>query len=107
MSAPIRWRTIGRGAFALVAVLPAFTPARAQQPTALQVLEGAGARYRGSNAVCASFVQERSTQVRCYGDLIRRHREEHAQAWLTAALQEALADGAIEPVLQRFLRQPA
>jgi DDE superfamily endonuclease len=53
------------------------------------------------------FEQERSAQVRCYGDLIRRHREEHAQAWLRAALQEALADGAIEPVLQRFLRQPA
>jgi hypothetical protein len=53
------------------------------------------------------FVQERSTQVRCYGDVLRRHREEHAQAWLTAALQEALASGAIEPVRQRFLRQPA
>lgn len=53
------------------------------------------------------FAQERSAQLRCYGDLIRRHREEHAEAWLTAALQEALAGGAIEPVLQRFLRQPA
>jgi len=53
------------------------------------------------------FVQERSAHLRCYGDLLRRHREEHAQAWLTAALQEALAGGAIEPVLQRFLRQPA
>jgi hypothetical protein len=53
------------------------------------------------------FVQERSAQVRCYGDLIRRHREEHAEAWLTAALKEALASGAIEPVLQRFMRQPA
>ena len=52
------------------------------------------------------FAHERSAQVRCYGDLIRRHREEHARAWLTAALQEALAGGAIEPVLQRFLRQP-
>ena len=53
------------------------------------------------------FAQERSAQVRCYGDVIRRHREEHARAWLTAALQEALASGSIEPVLQRFLRQPA
>jgi len=53
------------------------------------------------------FAHERSAQVRCYGDLIRRHREEHAQAWLTAALQEALVTGSIEPVLQRFLRQPA
>ena len=24
------------------------------------------------------FVQERSAQIQCYGDLIRRHREEHA-----------------------------
>lgn len=53
------------------------------------------------------FACERSAQVRCYGDVIRRHREEHAEAWLRAALQEALAGGAIEPVLQRFLRQPA
>jgi hypothetical protein len=53
------------------------------------------------------FVQERSAQIQCYGDLMRRHREEHARAWLTAALQEALATGQIEPVLQRYLRQPA
>jgi hypothetical protein len=53
------------------------------------------------------FVQERSAQIRCYGDLIRRHREEQARAWLTAALQEALTTGEIEPVLQRYLRQPA
>jgi hypothetical protein len=53
------------------------------------------------------FVQERSAQIQCYGDLIRRHRDEHARAWLTAALQEALATGQLEPVLQRFLRQPA
>lgn len=50
------------------------------------------------------FAQERSAQIQCCGDLIRRHREEHARAWLTAALQETLASGAIEPVLQRFLR---
>jgi len=53
------------------------------------------------------FAQERSPQLRCYGDLIRRHREEHAQAWLTAALQEVLATGAVAPVLQRFLRPVA
>jgi hypothetical protein len=50
------------------------------------------------------FVQERSPQIQCYGDLIRRHRDEHARDWLTAALQEALATGAIQPVLQRYLR---
>jgi hypothetical protein len=53
------------------------------------------------------YTEERSAQVRSYGDLIRRHREEHATAWLTAALQEAITTGAVEPVLRRFLRQPA
>jgi len=53
------------------------------------------------------YAQERSPQVRCYGDLIRRHREEHARAWLTAAIQEAMATGQVENVLKRFLRQPA
>jgi len=53
------------------------------------------------------LAQERSPQIRCYGDLIRRHQEEHAKAWLSAALQEALATAKIEPVLQRFLGQPA
>jgi hypothetical protein len=50
------------------------------------------------------FACERSTQIRCYGDLIRRHREEHARAWLTAAITLALQVGSAEPVLARFLR---
>jgi DDE superfamily endonuclease len=50
------------------------------------------------------FETERSAQVKSYGDLIRRHRDEHAQAWLTEAIQMALSTGAIEPVLERFLR---
>jgi hypothetical protein len=53
------------------------------------------------------FAQERSAPIRCYGDLMRRHREEHAQAWLTAALPQAQAGEAIAIVRQRFLRQPA
>jgi hypothetical protein len=53
------------------------------------------------------YAQERSPRLRTYGDLIRRHREEHAEAWLTAALRETLSTGEIEPVLRRFLRQPA
>jgi len=53
------------------------------------------------------FVHERSAQIQCYGDLIRRHRDEHARDWLTAALHEVLAHGAIEPVLQRYLGQSA
>ncbi len=32
--------------------------------------------------------EERSAQIRSYGDLLRRHREEHAEAWLTAALRQ-------------------
>ncbi len=53
------------------------------------------------------FEQERSPQIKCYGDVIRRHRDEHARDWLTSALQMVLETGAIEPVLERFLRQAA
>jgi Transposase DDE domain len=53
------------------------------------------------------LIQERSAQVKCYGDIIRRHQEEHAREWLTGALQRALETGAIEPVLQRCLRETA
>jgi len=53
------------------------------------------------------YAEERSAHCRTLGDVIRRHREEHAASWLTAALQEVLATGAVAPVLQRFLRQPA
>ena len=51
------------------------------------------------------FIQERCAQVKCYGDIIRRHQEEHARDWLIGALQMALETGAIEPALQRFLRE--
>jgi hypothetical protein len=51
------------------------------------------------------FIQERAAQVKCYGDIIRRHQEEHAREWLTGALQMVLETGAIAPVLQRFLRE--
>jgi DDE superfamily endonuclease len=53
------------------------------------------------------FIQERSAQVKCYGDVVRRHQEEHARDWLTGALQMVLETGALEPVLQRFLRETA
>ena len=54
------------------------------------------------------FVKERSGQIKCYGDLIRRHRDEHAEAWLKAAVEMAQEDGTtIDQVLQRFLgREP-
>jgi hypothetical protein len=50
------------------------------------------------------FGQERSPQIRTYGDLIRRHRDEHAVAWLTGALQMMQETHDIQQVLQRFLR---
>ena len=52
-----------------------------------------------------SAAGQRCAQVKCYGDIIRRHQEEHARDWLIGALQMALETGAIEPVLQRFLRE--
>jgi hypothetical protein len=50
------------------------------------------------------FEQERSTQIKTYGDLIRRHRDEHALTWLTGALQMMQETNDIQKVLQRFLR---
>ena len=52
------------------------------------------------------YAAERGDQVKTYGDVIRRHRDEHAAAWLREAVQEAIREGAVEPVLQRFLRLP-
>jgi DDE superfamily endonuclease len=49
------------------------------------------------------FAQERSSQIQCPVDIIRRHREEHTRDWLESALEMVLEEGAIEPVLQRFL----
>lgn len=53
------------------------------------------------------FSQERCAQIQCFGDIIRRHRDEHAVCWLTGALEAVLDTGDIQAVLQRFLRQPA
>lgn len=53
------------------------------------------------------FAQERSAQVRTYGDIIRRHRDEHAIDWLAGAIQMAIETGDPELVLQRFLRLEA
>ena len=56
------------------------------------------------------FQQERSAQIKTYGDIIRRHRDEHAIAWLTDAIHMAAQTGDTQLVLQRFLRleaQPA
>jgi hypothetical protein len=53
------------------------------------------------------FAQERSAQVKTYGDIIRRHRDEHAIAWLTGAIEMAVETGDTQLVLQRFLRLEA
>lgn len=50
------------------------------------------------------FEQERCAQIQTYGDLIRRHRDEHAIEWLTGALQMLQETGDLQQVLQRFLR---
>jgi hypothetical protein len=51
------------------------------------------------------LARERSPQIRCYGDVIRRHRDDHAAAWLRAAVEQGIRTGDIESVLNRFLRQ--
>jgi hypothetical protein len=50
------------------------------------------------------FEQERCAQIQTYGDLIRRHRDEHAIEWLTGALQMMQETGDLQLILQRFLR---
>jgi hypothetical protein len=50
------------------------------------------------------FGRERSPQIRCYGDVLRRHRDDHAAAWLRAAVEQGIRTGDVESVLNRFLR---
>jgi hypothetical protein len=50
------------------------------------------------------FEQERSAQIKTYGDLIRRHRDEHAVEWLTGALRMMQETGDMQAVFQRYLR---
>jgi len=50
------------------------------------------------------FEQERSAQIKSYGDLIRRHRDEHAVEWLTGAVKMMQETGDLQQVLQRYLR---
>jgi len=50
------------------------------------------------------FAGTRSAQIRCYGDVVRRHRDDHAAAWLRAAVEQGIRTGDVEAVLNRFLR---
>ncbi|HBY97191.1 MAG TPA: hypothetical protein DEP84_25145 [Chloroflexi bacterium] len=52
------------------------------------------------------FASERSAQLKTYGDIIRRHRDEQAVDWLTGAVQLLQDTGNIRQVRQRFLRLP-
>lgn len=49
------------------------------------------------------FAQERSAQICCYADIIRRHREEHLRDWLLGALTMVKETGSVEATCQRFL----
>lgn len=50
------------------------------------------------------YEQERSAQIKSYGDILRRHREEHAVDWLKGALEMLRESGSVQQVLERFLR---
>ena len=50
------------------------------------------------------FELERCAQIKTYGDLIRRHRDEHAIEWLTGALKMMQETGDMQQVLHRYLR---
>jgi hypothetical protein len=50
------------------------------------------------------FAQERSAQVCTYGDIIRRHRDEHAIVWLRGAIEKAIETGDTQAVIEHFLR---
>lgn len=50
------------------------------------------------------FEQERSAQIKTYGDLIRRHRDEHAIEWLTGAVKMMQETGDLQQVLNCYLR---
>lgn len=43
-------------------------------------------------------------QNKCYGDVIRQHKDEHAKGWLSGAIDMAIATGDKEEVLNLFLR---
>ena len=50
------------------------------------------------------YETEHSAQTKTYGDIIRRHREEHAVDWLTGALEMMRETNNVQQVLQHYLR---
>ncbi len=53
------------------------------------------------------FAQEGSAEIKCYADLIRRHREEHLRDMLFSALMTFQETGSLETTCQQFLRPVA
>jgi len=53
------------------------------------------------------LVQADNPRVQNAADVIRLHRDEHAQDWLRGACLEAIATGDLESVLRRYLRPEA
>jgi DDE superfamily endonuclease len=51
------------------------------------------------------YALDQNAQVKTYGDLIRRHRDQHAAATLKSALTMAQAGASIDEVLSRFIPQ--
>jgi hypothetical protein len=51
------------------------------------------------------FACQRSPGDKCYGDVVRRHRDEHAEAWLREAIEMAMQTESVEAVLDRFLKR--
>ena len=49
------------------------------------------------------YARTMSRHVRNPADVIRQHRDEHAQKWLTAACQEAIISKDVHSVISRFL----
>ena len=74
----------------------------------LALRSGGQIRGRGTSAwayIERRLIKERDAQIKCCGDLIRRHREEHAETLLKAAVGMALGGATLDQVLQRFLRR--
>jgi hypothetical protein len=48
------------------------------------------------------FLHDRSLRLQGLAEVIRLHRDQHAQDWLMGACEEAIATGELEAVLNRF-----
>ena len=51
--------------------------------------------------------QARGQSLRSVADVIELHRQEHAREMLIAACSEAIAQGTVEKVVERFVYNPS